>query len=255
MTEKALAKRLYQSHQWRILNEPIAQNTGKALALDADLLKQIAKGALPATIRLWECPQSLIVSRKEAKLPHFEQACQTLSQLDWPVAVRDSGGTAVPHGPGILNFSLIFAQTKAHTLDVDEIYIALCEPIRSALNSLGIQSEYGETPGAYCDGRFNLNIESLKVTGTAQRITLSPSNSHGLHRGVLAQAMIMVEADPQHTTAIVNQFYKLSGADNLYDPAASTSVDRHLSGSYTAGRLTEVLRRELLLSIEDFKKA
>ncbi|KZN67815.1 lipoate--protein ligase family protein [Pseudoalteromonas luteoviolacea] len=253
MTEKELAKRLYQSHHWTVLNEPIAQNTEHALAQDAALLKQVAKGEQPATIRLWECPQSLIVSRKEAKLPFFAQACQTLSQLDWPVSVRDSGGTAVPHGPGILNFSLIFAQTKSQALDVDEIYIALCEPIRSALNNLGIQSEYGETPGAYCDGRFNLNIESLKVTGTAQRIALSPTNNHGLYRGILAQAMIMVEADPQHTTAIVNQFYRLSGADNLYDPAASTSVDRHLSGSYTPGKLTQVLRQELLLNIEGFK--
>ncbi|TQF66785.1 lipoate--protein ligase family protein [Pseudoalteromonas luteoviolacea] len=252
MTEQELVKRFYQTQHWSVLNEPLAQSTKQALEQDTLLLKQVAKGKLPATLRLWECPQSLIVSRKEAKLPHFELACNTLAQLDWPVAVRDSGGTAVPHGPGILNFSLIFAQTKEQALDVDAIYIALCEPIRSALSSLGIQSEYGETPGAYCDGRFNLNIESLKVTGTAQRITLSGSNPHGLHRGVLAQAMIMVEADPHYTTGIVNQFYKLAGADNLYDPAASTSVDKHLAGSYAAGKLTEVLRQELLLSVDNF---
>ncbi|MCF2856711.1 hypothetical protein L1286_04470 [Pseudoalteromonas sp. SMS1] len=252
MTEKELAKRFYQAHHWRVLNEPLAQDTKQALEQDSLLLKQVATGELPATIRLWECPQSLIVSRKEAKLPHFELASHTLAQLDWPVAVRDSGGTAVPHGPGILNFSLILAQTKEATLNVDTIYIALCEPIRSALSNLGIQSEYGETPGAYCDGRFNLNIDALKVTGTAQRITLSGSNPYGLHRGVLAQAMIMVEADPHYTTGIVNQFYKLAGADNLYDPAASTSVDKHLTGTYPPGTLTEILRQELLLSVDSF---
>ncbi|AOT06906.1 lipoate--protein ligase family protein [Pseudoalteromonas luteoviolacea] len=253
MNEKELATQLYSAYSWSVLNEPIETSTERALEQDSILLMQVAKGIQPATIRLWECPQSLIVSRKEAKLPMFNDACDTLAQLNWPVSVRQSGGTAVPHGPGILNFSIIFAQTKSQPLDLDAIYIALCEPIRSALRSLGLQSEYGETPGAYCDGRFNLNIDSLKVTGTAQRVALSPNNEHGLYRAVLAQAMIMIEADPHDTTAIVNQFYQLAGADNRYDPHASTSVDRHLAGHYPTGQLTQVLRKEILLALEEFK--
>ncbi|MDK2595800.1 lipoate--protein ligase family protein [Pseudoalteromonas obscura] len=252
MNEKQLAEQFYSAHQWSVLNDPIEACTQRALALDSTLLKQVAKGEQPATIRLWECPQSLIVSRKEARLADFDSACDTLAQLGWPVSVRESGGTAVPHGPGILNFSLIFAQTKDQPLDLDAIYISLCEPIRNALRNLGLQSEYGETPGAYCDGRFNLNIDALKVTGTAQRVALSPANELGLYRAVLAQAMIMIEADPHDTTGIVNQFYQLAGGDNCYDPHASTSVDRHLAGHYPNGKLTQVIRQEILLALRDF---
>ncbi|WP_286238477.1 lipoate--protein ligase family protein [Neptuniibacter halophilus] len=230
--------------RWRLINEPLADSAEAALLRDSLLLREVAEGKRGATARLWEAPQSLIVTRKETRFPRFEEACQRLAAEDWPVNIRDSGGTSVPLQPGILNFSLIFPQTEASQYNLDQIYLALCEPIRGALSQLGLQADYGETPGSYCDGRYNLNVDGLKVTGTAQRYRISPPNQRGVRQGVLAQAMLMVEADAEAGTAQVNRFYRLAGNERQFNPAVATSLTRLLpSASKPSGMLTLRLRQ------------
>ncbi|MGG5828525.1 lipoyl protein ligase domain-containing protein, partial [Aeromonas salmonicida] len=60
-------------------------------------------------------PQSRICPRKGPPLPRYQAACEQLAREGWPVHVRDSGGTAVPHGAGILNLSLLLAGTGKQT--------------------------------------------------------------------------------------------------------------------------------------------
>lgn len=181
-----------------------------------------------------------MVTRKETRLPRFAQACEHLAEQGWPVLVRESGGTAVPHGPGILHFSIAFAQPAQSTYDLDGVYQALCEPLRHALCGLGLRAEYGSVRGAYCDGRYNLVVDGLKITGTAQR--LIASSVPGIKSGILAQAMLMVDSDPVAGTDLVNRFYRLAGDDRRYDPTASTSVSERLRHPATGGELTQEVR-------------
>ena len=210
--------------RWRIIDELLSTDPAEGLKRDSCLLKEVTRAKRGATVRLWENPQCLVVPRKATRFPEFESACQQLAEEGWPVIVRESGGTTVPHHPGILNFSLFFPQLKQPHFDLDTVYMALCEPLRMAMDRLGLIAEYGETEGSYCDGRYNLNIEGLKVTGTAQKIMLSPENSKGVTHGVLAQAMLMVDADAQEGTHWVNRFYELAGNPRRFDPQVSTSL-------------------------------
>lgn len=234
---------LFKSQQrWRFINEPLSDSPESALKRDLELLKEVAAGKRGATARLWENSQCLVVTRKETRFPDFEMAKCQLESEQWPVIVRDSGGTTVPHHPGILNFSLLIPQTHEQSFDLDTVYMALCEPIRLALAELGLIAEYGETPGSYCDGRYNLNVDGLKVTGTAQKIMLSPPNHKNIKQAVLAQAMLMVEADAEAGTLQVNRFYKLAGNNRQFDPAVATSLYDLLSGDAEKGVLTERVR-------------
>jgi len=104
------------------------------------------------------------------------------------------------------------------------LYTALCEPVRLALGDFGLTARYGEVPGSYCDGRFNLNVQGLKVTGTALRIAFAPENPRGVQSGVMAQAMIMIEADAGALTEVVNTFYREAGGERQFDPAVSAAV-------------------------------
>jgi lipoate-protein ligase A len=231
--------------RWRLINEPIAASSHAALKRDSELLKEVACGKRGATARLWEVPQCLVVTRKETRFPFFEQACMELQEQGWPVIVRDSGGTSVPLHPGIINFSIIFPKMGNDDFDLDEIYMALCEPIKRALQRLNLSAEYGETPGSYCDGRYNLNIGGLKITGTAQKIMVSPTNKKGIKQGVLAQAMLMVEADAVAGTYWVNQFYTRAGNNRQFDPLVATSIKHLLPQTQTAeavGLLTTQVR-------------
>ena len=214
--------------RWRVIDDPIGSDPAEGLKRDSCLLKEVTRTKRGATIRLWENPQCLVVTGKETRFPAFDNACKQLIKEGWPVIVRESGGTTVPHQPGILNFSLLIPQYKQPHFDLDTVYMALCEPLRMAMCKLGLDADYGETEGSYCDGRYNLNVEGLKVTGTAQKIMLSPENSKGVTHGVLAQAMLMVDADAQEGTHWVNRFYELAGNPRRFDPLVSTSLSHLL---------------------------
>ena len=243
MTVSSEISDLFKSQsRWRFIDEPLATVPETALLRDVELLKEVASGKRCATARLWENPQCLVVTRKETKFPDFESARSQLAAEGWPVIIRDSGGTTVPHRPGILNFTLFFPVAEGGKYDLDLVYMALCEPIRLALRELGLCAEYGETKGSYCDGRYNLNVGGLKVTGTAQKIMISPPNTRNVKQAVMAQAMLMVDTDAEDGTYWVNRFYSLAGNARQFDPSVSTSVCNLLLESVNKKDLTCQMR-------------
>ncbi|MBY4675105.1 lipoate--protein ligase family protein [Marinobacterium arenosum] len=238
--------RLFSRYRnWQLLDEPLSADPQRALQRDTELVRAVAAGLSGPLARLWENPRSLVATRRETRLPQFAEACRRLAAEGWPVLGRDSGGTTVPHEPGILHFSLIFPQYQDSHFDLELIYQALCEPIRLALAELGLDAEYGAVDGAYCDGRYNLVVDGLKVTGTAQRLVGSRARERGISGGVLAQAMLMVECDAARGTEQVNRFYRLAGDPRQYDPAVSTCIAERLAGrlELPPGELTLRMRR------------
>ncbi|EAR62087.1 lipoate--protein ligase family protein [Neptuniibacter caesariensis] len=239
-----------EQSRWRQVNEQLCCQPHIALEQDTQLLKEVASGKRSPIFRVWETTQCLVVTGKETRFPHFDKAAAILADEGWPVIVRNSGGTSVPLHPGILNLSMIFPQHASDPYSLDDIYMALCEPIKLALESVGLKVDYGETPGSYCDGRFNLNIGGLKVTGTAQKLMVSPPNSKGIKQAVLAQAMLMVEADAASGTGWVNRFYQLAGNDRQFDPLVATSIYDCIGKNTEHGELTTQLRKALFDAFE-----
>lgn len=220
--------KLFTERNWHWIEDPLATDPQAGLSRDTELLHAIGRGDQPATIRLWENPQSLIVTRRETRLPHYNEACEKLEEAGWPVLVRESGGTAVPHHAGILHLSLIFPLTDQDSYDIDAVYKALCLPIQDALQQIGLDADYGSVPGSYCDGRFNLVAGRRKITGTAQRVMVASPQAHPIRQVVLAQAMLMVESDAAAATELVNRFYNSAGDTRRYDPEVSASVGQLL---------------------------
>ena len=240
--------------RWRLIDEPISDNPQTALEHDTALLREIAIGKRAATARLWETKQCLVVTKKESRFPRYDTANVEMAEMNWPLIVRDSGGTAVPLHPGILNLSIIVPQTTSADYDLDDMYMALCEPISRALKKLGLEPEYGETPGSYCDGRYNLNIDGLKITGTAQKIMLAPTNNNQLKQAVLAQAMLMIEADAKKGTDIVNHFYQKAGSERQFDPSVAISISDLIEENSPVGALTLKLRQMITDELEGLIK-
>ncbi len=228
---------------WQFYEQPLATDAAAALNTDSLWLQQVGRGERGPLARLWENPQSLIVTRRETRLPDYQYACRTLQADGWPVIVRESGGTAVPHGPGTLNFSLLYALDPQQSYDLDAVYQALCEPIRRALAQLDLEALYGCVDGAYCDGRYNLVVDGLKVTGTAQRKVICRDNQDAVKHAVLAQAMLMVDCDAAAGTRVVNRFYQLAGDPRVYDTRVSSSIAERLRArSANSEQLTSRVR-------------
>ncbi|WP_421193847.1 lipoyl protein ligase domain-containing protein [Aeromonas enteropelogenes] len=192
-----------------------------------------------AMAHLWQAPQCLIVTRKDTRLPHYQSACAQLAAEGWPVFVRDSGGTAVPHGAGILNLSLLLPRT---TTDLAHYYRLLGAPLLSLLAQYGLEGSYDFVPGSFCDGQYNLVIGGRKITGTAQR-WLAPGQDHG--GAVLAQAMLLVAGNVDEGTRMASRFYELAGGELRFLPGTSTTLAQAIHWQGSDGELVAKVNHRL----------
>ena len=224
---------------YALLPPPPASHTpDQILAEEQRWLRECAHDRLPRA-HLWQAPQCLIVTRKDTRLPRYHDACEQLAAEGWPVFVRDSGGTAVPHGAGILNLSLMLPRT---TTDLAHYYRRLGAPLLGLLGEYGLAGNYDFVPGSFCDGQYNLVIGGRKVTGTSQR-WLAPGQDH--QGAVLAQAMLLVAGDVDEGTRMASRFYELAGGELRFLPGTSTTLARCIGWQESDERLVDKVRTRL----------
>lgn len=217
---------------------PSSHTPDQVLAEEQRWLRECAHDRQPRA-HLWQAPQCLIVTRKDTRLPRYQAACEQLAAEGWPVHVRDSGGTAVPHGAGILNLSLMLPRT---TTDLAHYYRLLGAPLLALLGEYGLEGSYDFVPGSFCDGQYNLVIGGRKVTGTAQR-WLAPGQDH--QGAVLAQAMLLVAGDVDEGTRMASRFYELAGGELRFLPATSTTIAQAINWQGSGRMLMDKVREQL----------
>jgi lipoate-protein ligase A len=211
-----------------VLDDGTPRSSAAGVEADSVIGGEVGLGIRPPSLRIWENPRALVVTARESRLPAFDSACRALAADGWPVVLRDSGGTAVPHGPGILEVSLALPLDRLPPHALEAIYGALCEPVRIALAELGVETAYGEVEGSFCDGRFNLVAGGRKIAGTSQRWRGGLPPSHRPDGYVLAHMVLFVDADMRAATEVVNRFYGLAGSDHRFDPGAVVSAVERL---------------------------
>ena len=250
--QSVIQKPLAAIGNWRIWDDRRQSSAHDNVARDARMGHAIARGEARPTLRLWENVQALVVSRKDTALPGFAAAAELLASEGWPVVVRETGGSAVPHGPGVLQLSLVMPRSLATDLSIDTLFQQLCQPIQMALATLGIASEYGRVPAAFCDGRYNLVVAGKKIAGTAQVWRANIGRDRATKEGyVLAHASLFVDVDKAVFTQVVNRFYALAGADVMFDENALTTVlDCHsLSEKTGSVQLVDSVRSGIICSL------
>jgi lipoate-protein ligase A len=203
---------------WQLIRPEPIRDPEASIRYDEILLQRVGRGEIGPCICIKVEPHCLIVTRREARMTNFAQACTTLASQGWPVVVRCSGGSCVPQGPGMLNLSLIHPRLKSWTLE--DGYLLLCELFSRLLTSYGIEAESGEVTGSFCDGRYNLQSGGKKLVGTAQRWT----GGNREQAAVLAHACLLVDLDLPEATDKINQLYRLCSNPQRFDPAACTTL-------------------------------
>ena len=129
---------------YTLLPLPSSHTPDQILAEEQRWLRECAHDRQPRA-HLWQAPQCLIVTRKDTRLPRYQAACEQLAAEGWPVHVRDSG-TAVPHGAGILNLSLMLPRT---TTDLAHYYRLLGAPLLALLGNMVLRAAMTSCPARF----------------------------------------------------------------------------------------------------------
>jgi len=141
----------------RVLLDIEFRDPGLNLALDEAILGEVARGDVPSTLRVWRNPRCVVVGRGQRIEDEADLAA--CGRLQIPVLQRASGGGAVYHHSGNLNFSLYLPLTGIWT-SVRDSQGRITGFLASALRErFGIGAEARE--GA-------VFAQGCKVSGSAQ---------------------------------------------------------------------------------------
>ncbi|PLX34289.1 MAG: hypothetical protein C0604_01860 [Clostridiales bacterium] len=114
---------------------------------------------------LWQNAPAIIVGKNQNTFEEINP--RFVEENGIPVARRISGGGAVYHDFGNLNFTFIANIEDAATVDFKKY----AEPIIEALKTLGIEAELS--------GRNDITIDGKKISGNAQRMYRKKLMQHG----------------------------------------------------------------------------
>lgn len=213
---------------WDVLDDPVPSDAAVQVERDIQLAESVARAPGDLTTaplyRVWTNRRCLVVTKREQRLDGYEAAAAGSAARGWPVVLRDSGGTVVPHLPTTVLLTLILPRRAAPEPRAEAVFELLCAPVIEALATLGVPADYGAVPRSFCDGRFNLVVDGRKIAGMAQRWR-GGLPGHAVHIGfVLAHLALYVAADMAAATSAVNTFLEEAGRPADFDPAAMTTV-------------------------------
>ena len=114
---------------------------------------------------LWQNHSSVIVGKHQNTNAEINTSFVNAHNIS--VVRRLSGGGAVYHDLGNINFTFITGANRKETVDLT----AFCEPIQKALISFGVPAEIS--------GRNDMVIEGKKISGNAQYIRYGRIMHHG----------------------------------------------------------------------------
>lgn len=217
----------------------------KGLKTEQDLLASVCAGEIDCGLLMWRpSDRALVMPRRMSRLPGFAEASETLADSGWPVLLRESGGEPVPQSAATVNIALVYVQ-PADDADRDRIEMAyrrLCQPILDVLTGLGGAASLGEVEGAFCDGRFNVNLDGRKMVGTAQRWRQSQG---GLRPVVLVHGALLLEDERREMVASVNRFNEICEQDQRVCADSHIALHEAFPGADVLQPLAEAYRQLL----------
>jgi lipoate-protein ligase A len=215
------------------------------LKAEQDLLASVCDGQADSGLLFWRpTDRALVMPRRLSRLPGFTEASETLADSGWPVLLRESGGEPVPQSPSTVNVALVYVQPDTD-LDRDRIenaYMRLCQPILDTLGELGGAASLGEVAGAFCDGRFNVNLNARKMVGTAQRWRQSQGGKRPV---VLAHAAMLVDDERVAMVNAVNRFNETCELDQRCKAESHIALHELFEAPDFLSRLSERYTRML----------
>jgi lipoate-protein ligase A len=156
---------------WRLLNSQ-GSDVYHNLAVDEALAKTYMQSENTLnTLRFWESEKAVVIGRFQCV--HKEVNLEFCERNKISIARRFTGGGAVFHGPGNLNYALRLHQSHDYVpRGLKDLYETFIGTITKSLNSLNIPAHFDPVGS-------NIRIGKKKISGTAGWIKRGISFIHG----------------------------------------------------------------------------
>ncbi|MGE8436464.1 MAG: lipoate--protein ligase family protein [Pseudomonas palmensis] len=187
-------------------DQAVAVAVEAGLQAEQDLLAAVCKGEKQHGLLFWQpTDRALVMPRRMSRLEGFEAACTELAVAGWPVLLRETGGEPVPQSAATINIALVYVAPRSEGDHgrIEKAYERLCLPLCEVLREWGGLASVGEIEGAFCDGRYNVNLNGRKLVGTAQRWR---QGLGGKRPVVLVHGALLLDNERESMVAAVNRF-------------------------------------------------
>jgi len=230
------------------MTHPIALTVEDGLRAEQDLLATVCAGDQDFGLLFWQpSDRALVMPRRLSRLPGFEAACQASAAHGWPVLLRETGGEPVPQSAATVNIALVYAPPRSEGDHgrIETAYRRLCDPICALLTELGGKPSLGEVEGAFCDGRFNVNLDGRKMVGTAQRWR----QSKGGQRPVgLVHGALLLDDERESMVEAVNRFNEACSLEQRVRAQSHIALHEQFAAPDAIARL-DTLYRQMLAEV------
>lgn len=210
----------------RLLRRGFPERPAFGTAVSDAILRRVAAGELPPTLRLHRPGRELAYSKQDRAAPGFERAVTAARQAGFEPVVRLAGGRAAAFHEGTL--AIAWATRAERPVEATrERFEWMATLVARALAGLGVDARVGEVEGEYCPGAWSVNARGrVKLAGIGQRLIAGGAHAGGVivatDSALLRRALepvyaaLKLEWDPQTAGAVEDEVPE-TGLDDVAD--------------------------------------
>jgi octanoyl-[GcvH]:protein N-octanoyltransferase len=188
---------------WRYIDQSVSgidRSPLESFAADDTLCHLVGAGLSPMTVRTWVHGASVVMGVQDHRLPFVQAGMDLLEARGYHPIVRNSGGLAVVLDEGVLNISIVIAES-AGSIDINTGYDIMVELIKGLFPEIASRIEAYEIVGSYCPGSYDLSVDGKKFAGIAQR---------RIRGGIAVQIYLSVEGSGGERAELIRDFYEVA---------------------------------------------
>jgi lipoate-protein ligase A len=214
----------------------------RVFAKETQCIADMHSGEIEQCLLLWQTAEPTLVLPGSNKWQQTEALTTRLQQQGWQIISRRTGGAPVPQTQGVINVSHLYLWPKSRKYSITLAYQDLCRVLSNFFLGFGIKTDIHATPGSYCDGDYNLNINQKKVVGTAQRVILK----QGGDKIILAQACLLINVDISKLLVPVHSCYELNHSQERFRADVHSSLFEHIQLRPTIDQLYQKISQAFI---------
>ena len=207
------------SRKIRLTQEAFPNPAALDTAVSRALLRQVARGDEPETLRLYTPADVVAFGPQDTRADGYVRATAAARSAGFEAIERLAGGRAAVFHSGTIAFSWTMPDAVPRE-DVMARFDESADIMMRALRRLGIDARVGEVPGEYCPGQHSVNARGKrKLMGVGQRLI----------RGAAHVGGVVVVSGGDRIRDVLIPIYHALGVE--WRPETVGSVEAELGGA------------------------